>query len=138
KVRQAVLEGEPPVERRDIRDARRNGLAGGGGAEFGGNGERAQVFESGRQPSEAETSVHQWRVSVLPTGARKDSRAGSGPGYIEADLEHELGVGHAEGLVLQLGVERVPAVAAGVLPCRSGADHHAEARGDRLGPAETP
>ena len=73
----------------------------------------------------------------MPTGAREDSRAGSSPGYVEADLEHELSVGDAEGLVLQLGVERVPAVAARVLPCRSGADHHAEARGDRLGPAET-
>ena len=72
----------------------------------------------------------------MPAGARQDSRAGSGPGDVEAELEHELGVGDAQRLPLQLGVERVPAVAARVLPCRSGADHHAEARGDRLGPAE--
>ena len=72
----------------------------------------------------------------MPAGARQHSRAGSGPGYVEADLEHELGVWDAQRLPLQLGVERVPAVAAWVLPCRPGADHHAEARGDRLGPAE--
>src|SRR5208282_3905841 len=41
EVGQAVLEGDPPVERRDIRDARRAILTGGGRAEFGGDGERA-------------------------------------------------------------------------------------------------
>ena len=56
--------------------------------------------------------------------------------YVEADLEHELGVWDAQRLPLQLGVEPVPAVAARVLPGGSVADHHAEARGDRLGPAE--
>ena len=55
---------------------------------------------------------------------------------VEADLEHELRVWDAQRLPLQLGVEPVPAVAAGVGPGGSVADHHAEARGDRLGPAE--
>jgi hypothetical protein len=136
EVRQAVLEGEPPVERGHIWVAVCVVLPRRGRAEFAGYGERAQIFEGGRQRSEAQTKIHQWRVSVLPTGAGQDSRAGSGPGYVEADLEHELSVWDAQRLPLQLGGERVPAVAARVLPCRSGADHHAEARGDRLRPAE--
>src|SRR5271154_2722332 len=136
EVRQAVLEGEPPVERAHIGAAVCIGLPRRGCAEFAGDRERAQVFDSGRQRSEAETKVHQWRVSVLPAGARQDSRAGSGPGYVEADLEHELGVWDAQRLPLQLGVERVPAAAAWVFPCRSGADHDAEPGSDRLGSAE--
>ena len=72
----------------------------------------------------------------MPAGAGIDSRAGSSPADVEADLEHELRVWDAQRLPLQLGVEPVPTVAAGVRPRGTVADHHAKAWGDRLGPAE--
>ena len=111
-----------------------NGLACGGRAELCRDRERAKQVHAGRQVAEALADVEHRRIHAGHPGQR--AGAGVAPTDGESDRAHEFVLGDAEELVFGLGVERQPAVPAGVLPGRAVADRQCKIGKDRLGPVE--
>ena len=129
---QAVLQREAPVEGGGEHFVAPHGLSWNCRAHLGGDREGPHEVHAWRQSAEAQADIEHRRIHVGLTNL--GACRAPAPLDAEACRGHELELWDAHELIFRLGLNEVPAEAAGMQPGRARGDRNREVGKDRLRP----